>query len=70
MADYGAGESNALSGKGAVMRWLILWICRIHRGKLLKQTDKPFDAAVSQELDAIDQFIEAMEMLGNGEPTD
>ena len=52
------------------MRRFILWVCRIHRKQLLKLTDGPFDAAASQTLDAIDQFISAMEMLGNGEPTD
>jgi len=52
------------------MRRLILWACRIRRKQLLRLTDGPFNAAASQELDAIDQFVEAMEMLGNGKPTD
>ena len=47
-------------------RWLFRWLLRDHHRQLLKAIDGPFDAALSQKIDALDTLIEIMEGRING----
>ena len=47
-------------------RWFYRWFLRDHHRQLLKAIDGPFDAALSQELDALDSLREIMEIRDNG----